>query len=118
MVGLIGDFIGRGVGTQTAHFATSPPSDQRIFDHAYYATTPSSSPEDNGKFFKINPINFIYKKLEFSARASPSREDQSGSPTARLLLEYEQHLRNTLAKGLDAESYSLHTFEAIISKSN
>ncbi len=41
-----------------------------------------------------------------------------GSPTARLLLEYEQHLRNTLAKGLDAESYSLHTFEAIISQSN
>ena len=41
-----------------------------------------------------------------------------GSPTARLLLEYEQHLRNTLAKGMDAESYSLHTFEAIISQSN
>ncbi len=37
-----------------------------------------------------------------------------GSPTARLLLEYEQHLRNTLAKGMDAESYSLHTFVAII----
>jgi len=49
-----------------------------------------------------------------AAQTSPS----PGSPTARLLLEYEQHLRNTLAKGMDAESYSLHTFEAIISQSN
>ena len=52
--------------------------------------------------------------LLFKGRTSPS----PGSPTARLLLEYEQHLRNTLAKGMDAESYSLHTFEAIISQSN
>ncbi|XP_035711020.1 protein still life, isoform SIF type 1 isoform X3 [Folsomia candida] len=90
----------RGVGTQTGYgklkSETSPPSDHPIFDHAYYATTPpSSSPEDG-------------------AHGSPS----PGSPTARLLLEYEQHLRNTLAKGMDAESYSLHTFEAIISQSN
>jgi T-lymphoma invasion and metastasis-inducing protein 1 len=34
-----------------------------------------------------------------------------------LLLEYEMHLRNTLAKGMDAESYSLHTFEALLSQS-
>lgn len=27
------------------------------------------------------------------------------------------HLRNTLAKGMDAESYSLHTFEALLSQS-
>lgn len=40
-----------------------------------------------------------------------------GSPTSRLLLEYEMHLRNTLAKGMDAESYSLHTFEALLSQS-
>ncbi|CAG7718838.1 unnamed protein product [Allacma fusca] len=89
----------RGVGTQTGGAKSkqdsSPPSDQPVFDHAYYATTPpSSSPEHEGN--------------------SPS----PGSPTARLLLEYEQHLRNTLAKGMDAESYSLHTFEAIISQSN
>lgn len=40
-----------------------------------------------------------------------------GSPTSRLLLEYEMHLRNTLAKGMDAESYSLHTFEALLTQS-
>lgn len=39
------------------------------------------------------------------------------SPTSRLLLEYEMHLRNTLARGMDAESYSLHTFEALLSQS-
>ncbi|XP_054261705.1 protein still life, isoform SIF type 1 isoform X2 [Macrosteles quadrilineatus] len=39
------------------------------------------------------------------------------SPTSRLLLEYEMHLRNTLAKGMDAESYSLHTFEALLTQS-
>lgn len=39
------------------------------------------------------------------------------SPTSRLLLEYEMHLRNTLARGMDAESYSLHTFEALLTQS-
>ena len=38
-------------------------------------------------------------------------------PVFRLLLEYEEHLRNTLEKGLDAESYSLHTFQALMSQS-
>lgn len=27
------------------------------------------------------------------------------------------HLRNTLARGMDAESYSLHTFEALLTQS-
>ncbi|XP_023316626.1 protein still life, isoform SIF type 1 isoform X1 [Trichogramma pretiosum] len=40
-----------------------------------------------------------------------------GSPTSRLLLEYEMHLRNTLAKGMDAETYSMQTFETIMSQS-
>ena len=45
-------------------------------------------------------------------------ETEPNSPTyTRLLLEYERHLRNTLAKGDDAESYSLHTFEALLSQS-
>ena len=35
----------------------------------------------------------------------------------RLLMEYEEHLRNTLEKGMDAESYSLHTFEALLTQS-
>ena len=32
-------------------------------------------------------------------------------------MEYEEHLRNTLEKGMDAESYSLHTFEALLTQS-
>ena len=39
----------------------------------------------------------------------------AASPTSQLLLEYEEHLRNTLEK--DSESYSLHTFEALLSRS-
>ncbi|CAL4115967.1 unnamed protein product, partial [Meganyctiphanes norvegica] len=41
----------------------------------------------------------------------------TNSPTNQLLKEYEMHLRNTLAKGMDAESYSLHTFEALLTQS-
>ena len=41
----------------------------------------------------------------------------SPTPTSQLLQEYEMHLRNTLAKGMDAESYSLHTFEALLTQS-
>ena len=37
------------------------------------------------------------------------------SPTSQLLMEYEDHLRNTLEK--DSESYSLHTFEALLGRS-
>jgi T-lymphoma invasion and metastasis-inducing protein 1 len=47
----------------------------------------------------------------------PNSTGSPGSPTSRLLLEYEMHLRNTLAKGMDAESYSLHTFEALLTQS-
>ncbi|CAD7083414.1 unnamed protein product [Hermetia illucens] len=47
----------------------------------------------------------------------PNATPTPGSPTSRLLLEYEMHLRNTLAKGMDAESYSLHTFEALLTQS-
>ncbi|XP_068238091.1 protein still life, isoform SIF type 1 isoform X2 [Palaemon carinicauda] len=72
----------------------SPPSDHQLFDLACYATTPSSSNSD----FENNA-------------ATPS------SPTSQLLQEYEMHLRNTLAKGMDAESYSLHTFEALLTQS-
>ena len=32
-------------------------------------------------------------------------------------MDYEEHLRNTLEKGLDAESYSLHTFESLLTRS-
>ena len=49
--------------------------------------------------------------------ASTGGAVDGGSPTNQLLREYEMHLRNTLAKGMDAESYSLHTFEALLSQS-
>ncbi|KAJ8948406.1 hypothetical protein NQ318_009917 [Aromia moschata] len=51
------------------------------------------------------------------ARRNSTTTPTPGSPTSRLLLEYEMHLRNTLAKGMDAESYSLHTFEALLTQS-
>lgn len=53
----------------------------------------------------------------FVLQNQPNVTPTPGSPTSRLLLEYEMHLRNTLAKGMDAESYSLHTFEALLSQS-
>lgn len=54
--------------------------------------------------------------VQFSSQNTNATSTPS-SPTSRLLLEYEMHLRNTLAKGMDAESYSLHTFEALLSQS-
>ena len=46
-----------------------------------------------------------------------SQQPMDESPTTQLLQEYEMHLRNTLAKGMDAESYSLHTFEQLLTQS-
>ncbi|XP_045472036.1 protein still life, isoform SIF type 1 isoform X1 [Harmonia axyridis] len=91
----------------------SPPSDNVIFDNQCYATTPSSS---NGNSDPEQPGHYHGRgrhmhHQNLNATSTPS------SPTSRLLLEYEMHLRNTLAKGMDAESYSLHTFEALLSQS-
>ncbi|KAL0266879.1 UNVERIFIED_CONTAM: hypothetical protein PYX00_009308 [Menopon gallinae] len=83
----------------------SPPSDNVLFDNQCYATTPSSS---NGNSDLDQPTS------NYRSHQTPSAP---GSPTSRLLHEYEMHLRNTLAKGMDAESYSLHTFEALLSQS-
>ncbi|KAH7937902.1 hypothetical protein HPB49_017396 [Dermacentor silvarum] len=50
--------------------------------------------------------------------ATPRRQaSHEESPTSKLLMEYETHLRNALARGMDAESYSLHTFEALLTQS-
>ncbi|XP_068083118.1 protein still life, isoform SIF type 1-like [Anabrus simplex] len=81
----------------------SPPSDNVLFDNQCYATTPSSS----------NGNSDLDQPSQYHGTATPT----PGSPTSRLLLEYEMHLRNTLAKGMDAESYSLHTFEALLTQS-
>lgn len=93
----------------------SPPSDNVIFDNQCYATTPSSS-NGNSDMEQPNHCN--------SRRCNGGQYQQNmqsvstpGSPTSRLLLEYEMHLRNTLAKGMDAESYSLRTFEALLTQS-
>ncbi|XP_046664530.1 protein still life, isoform SIF type 1 isoform X6 [Homalodisca vitripennis] len=90
----------------------SPPSDNVLFDNQCYATTPSSS---NGNSDLDQPSHRqgrgYQRDQQMGAVSTPS------SPTSRLLLEYEMHLRNTLAKGMDAESYSLHTFEALLTQS-
>lgn len=96
----------------------SPPSDNVMFDNQCYATTPSSS---NGNSDQDQPG--YGSSTGRSSGRHPHHGHQTnvtptpGSPTSRLLLEYEMHLRNTLAKGMDAESYSLHTFEALLSQS-
>ncbi|KAG8233882.1 hypothetical protein J437_LFUL013227 [Ladona fulva] len=100
-----GGVVGGGGGG-----SASPPSDNVLFDHACYATTPSSS-NGNNSDLEMAPGNTA------GGAGVPTTTPTPGSPTSRLLLEYELHLRNTLAKGMDAESYSLHTFEALLSQS-
>ncbi|KPJ11397.1 Protein still life, isoform SIF type 1 [Papilio machaon] len=98
----------------------SPPSDNVMFDNQCYATTPSSSNgnSDQEPCQRRDPRMHHHPKPCLSRQASQSSATPApGSPTSRLLLEYEMHLRNTLAKGMDAESYSLHTFEALLSQS-
>ncbi|CAG9814401.1 unnamed protein product [Phaedon cochleariae] len=95
----------------------SPPSDNVIFDNQCYATTPSSSngnsdPEQTAHHYGRH-ARHVHQQMHQNANTTPT----PGSPTSRLLLEYEMHLRNTLAKGMDAESYSLHTFEALLTQS-
>jgi hypothetical protein len=89
-----------------------------MFDNQCYATTPSSS---NGNSDQNQPGYGPRGGGGGGGRHHHSHQPQTtptpGSPTSRLLLEYEMHLRNTLAKGMDAESYSLHTFEALLSQS-
>jgi hypothetical protein len=98
----------------------SPPSDNVIFDNQCYATTPSSSngnsdmeqPQAHCQARRCNgPAAYQHQHTHHH------QQQQQQQHTSRLLLEYEMHLRNTLAKGMDAESYSLHTFEALLSQS-
>ncbi|GLV41393.1 hypothetical protein CBL_06623 [Carabus blaptoides fortunei] len=97
----------------------SPPSDNVLFDNQCYATTPSSS---NGNSDLDQPSHYGHPRqgprhMHHHQLSQASATPTPGSPTSRLLLEYEMHLRNTLAKGMDAESYSLHTFEALLTQS-
>ncbi|XP_011302498.1 protein still life, isoform SIF type 1 isoform X5 [Fopius arisanus] len=120
----------------------SPPSDNVIFDNQCYATTPSSS-NGNSDMEQPNHCNsrrynsaqsyhhHHHQQQQQQHQQQHQQQQQQhhhqqqnmqsastpGSPSSRLLLEYEMHLRNTLAKGMDAESYSLHTFEALLTQS-
>lgn len=108
----------------------SPPSDNVMFDNQCYATTPSSSNgnSDQDQSYGQQQSSGQHPQQQQGPPQRSSRHQHHhqqapnvtptpGSPTSRLLLEYEMHLRNTLAKGMDAESYSLHTFEALLSQS-
>uniref|UniRef100_A0A1A9W4U8 WH1 domain-containing protein n=1 Tax=Glossina brevipalpis TaxID=37001 RepID=A0A1A9W4U8_9MUSC len=100
----------------------SPPSDNVMFDNQCYATTPSSSngnsDQDQSYGQRAGGVGAGGVGGRHQHRhQGPNVTPTPGSPTSRLLLEYEMHLRNTLAKGMDAESYSLHTFEALLSQS-
>lgn len=57
------------------------------------------------------------RKLLAKVDAVQKGDKRPPSPTIKLLQEYEQHLRNALAKGCEADSYSLNTFETILSQS-
>ncbi|KAK7604342.1 hypothetical protein V9T40_005528 [Parthenolecanium corni] len=96
----------------------TPPSDNELFDNQCYATTPSSS---NGNSDLDQPPHSVGGDVVLNYKGRMNNENPTvstpSSPTSRLLLEYEMHLRNTLARGMDAESYSLHTFEALLSQS-
>ncbi|KYN08498.1 Protein still life, isoform SIF type 1 [Cyphomyrmex costatus] len=94
----------------------SPPSDNVIFDNQCYATTPSSS-NGNSDMEQSNHCNSRRCNGGQTYQQNMQSVSTPGSPTSRLLLEYEMHLRNTLAKGMDAESYSLRTFEALLTQS-
>ncbi|KAL5293086.1 TIAM1 family protein [Megaselia abdita] len=123
----------------------SPPSDNVIFDNQCYATTPSSSngnSDQDQSYGQRQNIHMAHQRHQQQQQqqqqgrgmqqqhqqAQPqapmgnqqgnmNQPNQPGSPTSRLLLEYEMHLRNTLAKGMDSEPYSLQTFEALLSQS-
>lgn len=98
-----------------------------------YATTPSSSNDNSDVPFlsseeddvavDIKPVKEKKKTTEARAignalkKACGGNTPSASSPTSKLLIEYETHLRNALARGLDAESYSLHTFEALLTQS-
>ncbi|CAM1297612.1 TIAM1 (predicted) [Pycnogonum litorale] len=81
-----------------------------------YLTTPTSSSGAGDNAYLISE-EAIQGLTQYGYNLLNSLPQRPGSPTSRLLLEYEMHLRNTLARGLDAESYSLHTFETLLSQS-
>ncbi|KAL1441514.1 hypothetical protein MTO96_008482 [Rhipicephalus appendiculatus] len=107
----------RSVGLDLAD--GSPPSDHFLYDNLCYATTPPSSSNDSGSEEGDAAAGVSGGGgAVASGLATPRRQaSHEESPTSKLLMEYETHLRNALARGMDAESYSLHTFEALLTQS-
>ncbi|KAL3243645.1 hypothetical protein MRX96_020232 [Rhipicephalus microplus] len=105
----------RSVGLDLAD--GSPPSDHFLYDNLCYATTPPSSSNDSGSE-DGDAAAGVSGGAVASGLATPRRQaSHEESPTSKLLMEYETHLRNALARGMDAESCSLHTFEALLTQS-
>ncbi|GFT77495.1 protein still life, isoform SIF type 1 [Nephila pilipes] len=105
----------------------SPPSDNLLYDNLCYATTPSTS-NDNSDVPFLSSDDEVLPEEEEEVKPKEKKRAEgrpfkrgapsaANSPTSKLLMEYEMHLRNALARGLDAESYSLHTFEALLTQS-
>ncbi|KAG8188449.1 hypothetical protein JTE90_008015 [Oedothorax gibbosus] len=112
----------------------SPPSDNLLYDNMCYATTPSTSNDnsdgplvssEDDEDEEVEQVIIDPKPVKKGRQGSLKRPPGGGintpgsanSPTSKLLMEYEMHLRNALARGLDAESYSLSTFEALLTQS-
>ncbi|XP_015789584.1 protein still life, isoform SIF type 1-like isoform X2 [Tetranychus urticae] len=102
----------------------SPPSDHYLSDNAVrcYATTPTPSSSGDEGSASVRKLLAKVDAVTREASTGPGGELMVGgkrpsSPTIKLLQEYETHLRNALAKGCDADTYSLNTFETILSQS-
>ncbi|XP_053211612.1 protein still life, isoform SIF type 1-like isoform X2 [Panonychus citri] len=101
----------------------SPPSDHYLSDNAVrcYATTPtpsSSGDEGSASVRKLlAKVDAVTREVAASGGDMTVGGKRPSSPTIKLLQEYETHLRNALAKGCDADTYSLNTFENILSQS-
>ncbi|GIY09120.1 protein still life, isoform SIF type 1 [Caerostris darwini] len=98
----------------------SPPSDHLLYDNLCYATTPSTSNDNSDAPFLSSEEDEQEEEVKQIAKEKKivgPRRGAANSPTSKLLMEYEMHLRNALARGLDAESYSLQTFEALLTQS-
>ncbi|XP_042906310.1 protein still life, isoform SIF type 1 isoform X4 [Parasteatoda tepidariorum] len=120
---------GKKMGLEIPDRERSPPSDNLLYDNLCYATTPSSSNQDSDVPFLSSEDEERHARSDVKQAEKKRKEGRgimsnrkslnnpTNSPTSKLLMEYEMHLRNALARGLDAESYSLHTFEALLTQS-
>lgn len=101
--------------TQCIDYTDQSPTSESYFSdnvNQYYANRyrqNSKKDEENQPVYK--------KYVQKVDQATQKTDKKVGSPTIKLLQEYEQHLRNALAKGCDVDSYSLNAFETILSQS-